>query len=319
MKRLSKNALFRRLSYEPHEGQQLVHASTAPRRVLACGARWGKSMCGAHEAIAAALQPCERSTGWVVAPTYDLADRVFRLVTSTVTEHLEHRVVELKEREKWLTITNMGGGVSEIRAKTADNPVSLLGEALDWVIVDEAARLPPDIWQGHLAQRLVDREGWALLLSTPRGLNWFFRIFQQGQKGRDPSIESWRSPTWANPHLPEGVVEAEKARLTKDAFDQEFGAVFLGEEDDPCGRCGCPSERVSGNLLVWGDDPIPNCGECGGHVDGEGATLVRKVPGWQNYLKIVRVMGDYSTPELPGALHVSSEELGESSLPSPAS
>jgi hypothetical protein len=35
----------------------------------------------------------------------------------------------------------MAGGQSEIRAKSADNPISLLGEGLDWVVVDEAARV----------------------------------------------------------------------------------------------------------------------------------------------------------------------------------
>jgi hypothetical protein len=81
LKRLSKRALFRRLGYEPHPGQWRVHRSRAPRRVLACGARWGKTMCGAYEAIAAALEPAEESIGWIVGPTYDLTDRIFRRVS----------------------------------------------------------------------------------------------------------------------------------------------------------------------------------------------------------------------------------------------
>ena len=71
-------------------------------------------------------------------------------------------------------IRNLGGGLSEIRAKTADNPVSLLGEGLDWLIVDEAAQLKPAIWNSFLSQRLIDKQGWALLISTPRGKGWFY-------------------------------------------------------------------------------------------------------------------------------------------------
>ena len=57
MLRLNKDALFAQLNYVPHEGQLLVHRSRAKRRVLACGARFGKSLCAAMEAIAAGLEP----------------------------------------------------------------------------------------------------------------------------------------------------------------------------------------------------------------------------------------------------------------------
>ena len=64
-----------------------------------------------------------------------------------------------------------------MRAKSADNLSSLLGEGLDWLIVDEAARLKSEVWQSHLSQRLVDKVGWALLASTPRGANWFYKLY----------------------------------------------------------------------------------------------------------------------------------------------
>ena len=55
-KRLNKAAFFKSLGYEPHEGQLRVHLSKASRRVLCCGARWGKSLCGAVEGLAAATK-----------------------------------------------------------------------------------------------------------------------------------------------------------------------------------------------------------------------------------------------------------------------
>ena len=173
--RLDKGALFRRLGYEPHPGQLEVHQSRAPRRVLACGVRWGKSRCAAMEGLAAALEPRERSFGWIVAPTLDLADKVFRELVILVAEHLRHRIITMKEHDKRLVIRNLGGGVSEIRGKTADNPVSLIGEGLDWLIVDEAARMKPLIWQSHLSQRLIDKRGCTTTcrrteaLSSPQG------------------------------------------------------------------------------------------------------------------------------------------------------
>ncbi len=225
--RLRKPQLFRMLGYKPHPGQVAVHRSTASRRVLAAGVRSGKTVCAAMEALAAALEPRERSIGWVVAPTYDLADRVYREIVYVVAKHLKHRIIVLKESEKRLVIRNLGGGLSEIRGKSADNPVSLLGEGLNWVVIDEAARLHPKIWEGHISQRLIDKRGWALLISTPRGKGYLYELWRRGQRGEDPAYASWNFPSRTNPHLDASLIEAERDRLPERVFRQEYEAEFL--------------------------------------------------------------------------------------------
>ncbi|MHC4852398.1 MAG: phage terminase large subunit family protein [Planctomycetota bacterium] len=224
--RLNKQALFEDLGYEPHPGQAEIHSSAHPRRVVACGVRWGKTRCAAMEGVAAAMQPSEHSVGWVVAPTYELTDRVFREMQLVVTTHLRHRIVLMRESDRRLVLRNLAGGTSEIRGKSADNPVSLLGEGLDWVIVDEASRLKPTIWESHLSQRLLDRRGWALLISTPKGKGYFYDLFRRGQ-GRDPDFKSWNYASWTNPLLDKEVIEEERKRLPERVFKQEYGAEFL--------------------------------------------------------------------------------------------
>ncbi len=223
---LDKDALFARLRYEPHPGQLEVHRSNAPRRVLACGVRWGKTLCAAMEGLAAALEPRDRSIGWVVAPTYDLADKIFRELVILTAEHLRHRIITLKESERKLVLRNLGGGISELRGKTADNPIGLLGEGLNFLIVDEAARMKPAIWEGHLSQRLIDKRGWALLISTPRGKGWLFDLWRRGQ-GDDPHYASWNHPSWTNPYLDRELIEAERDRLPERVFAQEYGGEFI--------------------------------------------------------------------------------------------
>jgi len=223
---IDKSALFASIGYKPHPGQLEIHKSTAPRRIVACGVRWGKTVCAAMEGIAAALEPRERSIGWVVAPTYDLADRVFREIQLAAVQHIRHRVIAMKEAERRLILRNLAGGTSEIRAKSADNPVSLLGEGLDWVIVDEASRLKPLIWQSHLSQRLIDRQGWALLISTPRGKGYFYDLFHRAKQG-DPGYASWNMPSWTSPLLDASVIEEERGRLPDRVFRQEYAGEFL--------------------------------------------------------------------------------------------
>jgi hypothetical protein len=161
-----------------------------------------------------------------VAPTYDLAQRVFSEIVIAVGAHLRHRIVALKEHEHRLILRNLGGGLSEIRCKSADNPVSLLGEGLDFLVVDEAARMKPQIWENYLSQRLLDRQGWALLISTPRGKSWYYDIWRRGQ-GADPDYESWNMPSWANPMLDRALLESERERIPERAFRQELGGEFI--------------------------------------------------------------------------------------------
>ncbi len=224
--RLNKSALFEHLGYTPHPGQLEIHLSNAPRRIVACGVRWGKTLCAAMEGVAAALEPCERSVGWVVAPTYDLADRVFREIQLIVGNHLRHRIVSMKEHERRLVVRNLAGGLSEIRGKSADNAVSLLGEGLDWLVVDEASRMRPHIWQSHLSQRLIDRKGWALLISTPKGKGHFYDLYRRGQSDGDSDFESWNYPSWTNPLLDADLIETERARLPERVFREQYMAEF---------------------------------------------------------------------------------------------
>lgn len=172
------------------------------------------------------MNPTERGIGWVVAPTYDLSRRVFDAIVAVVTRHLSHRIVALREHEHRLLIRNMGGGVSEMRCKSAESPVSLLGEGLDWVILDEASRLKHEIWSSYISQRLIDKRGWALLISTPRGKGWFYDMWRRGQ-GKDADYQSWNAPSWSNPLLDAGVIEAERARLPDLVFAQEYAAQFI--------------------------------------------------------------------------------------------
>lgn len=222
---INKKALFEALGYRPHPGQIEVHNSAHPRRVVASGVRWGKTTCAAMEAIAAALHPVERSVGWVCAPTYDLAGKVFREIQHYLMKCMPHHIQSMRDADHSIHVINMTGGVCEIRAKSADSDVSLLGEGLDWLIVDEAARVRQRIWEQCLSQRLIDKKGWAILISTPHGQGWFYDLFRSG-RGQDPTTNSWNFPSWENPTLDRSVIEKERERLPERVFLQEYGAQF---------------------------------------------------------------------------------------------
>lgn len=227
--RLNKQRLFADIGYEPHQGQLTIHMATELRRIVACGVRWGKTKAAAMEALAAALQPAEYSVGWIVAPNYDLANRVFREIVLTVRNHLRHHIIAISESQGTLKLRNMQGGISEIQTKSAESPDSLLGEGLDWLVIDEASRIKASIWFGYLAPRLTDKSGWALMISTPKGKGFFCEMFRLGQSG-DQTWRSWNLPSWTNPRLPVANIEEARAKSPEKVFRQEYGAEFIEGE-----------------------------------------------------------------------------------------
>ncbi|MDI6756427.1 MAG: hypothetical protein QME32_00225 [Endomicrobiia bacterium] len=223
-----KFKFFADMGYTPRPDQMEVHRDTSDIRVLACGTRWGKSKLSAMEALSAAISAFDRSFGWVVAPTYTLAEKVFREILFIARRNLGKGIVEASDSKMKLRFRNLGGYISEIHGKTAENPDNLLGEGLDWLIVDEAARVKRTVWEAYLSQRLIDKNGWALLDSTPKGKNWFHEIYLRGldplEKGR---VKSFSYPTANNPLVKKDLLDVARMELPEDVYRQEYLAAFL--------------------------------------------------------------------------------------------
>lgn len=135
--------------------------------------------------------------------------------------------VEIRQGE--LMVAVPGGGTVQIRS--ADDPQSLRGEGLDFVVLDECAYMRPEAWGEALRPALSDRQGGALFISTPHGLNWFRDLWQRGQDDAFPDWQSWTFKTIDNPHIKPEEIEAARASMPSRIFMQEYEADFL--EDNP--------------------------------------------------------------------------------------
>jgi len=227
---IDKVKLFRELGYEPHsEGQWEVHNSNARFKVFSCGRRWGKSTTAGHDLTAAMFVP--NSIYWIVGPTYVLAEKEFRVVYN------DFKKLGLINRCE--SAYNVEAGRMNIRtpwgstliAKSAEKPRSLLGEGLHGVVLSEAGELTKDIWEQYVRPTLSDYNAWASFVSTPKGFNWFYELWRQGNDPEFRNWESWKFPSWTNPKVfPEGrndpdILEAERT-TSEMFFRQEYGAEF---------------------------------------------------------------------------------------------
>jgi len=123
-------------------------------------------------------------------------------------------------------VTLPGGGFVAVRS--ADNPDSLRGEGLDFVVMDECAFMQREAWTEAIRPALSDRLGKALFISTPKGRNWFWEVYQRGIRGEE-GWQSWTFPTVSNPYIEASEVEAAKRDLPEIIYRQEYLAEFVDD------------------------------------------------------------------------------------------
>lgn len=224
--------LYENIDFHPHPGQErfLIAAGKYRFCVVCAGRRWGKSRSGPHHMIPKMLMK-KPTMGWIVAPTYDLGEKEFRVFWEVLIDKLQLPVNKSKTfnslRTKDFRITTAWGSSVEVRS--AEHPESLVGEGLDWVIMAEAAKLKLSHWEKYIRPTLSDKRGQAVFVSTPEGFNWFYDMYQRGQK-KSEFWWSMRSPTWENTAVFSGADDPEMREvedtLSREVFDQEYGALF---------------------------------------------------------------------------------------------
>ena len=201
-----------------HSHQTAIRRHPARFKVIGAGRRWGKSRLGASLCIEEAGKG---GRAWWVAPSYKVAAMGWRLIRALAVQ-VPNTVI----RDSDMMVTLPGGGTVQVRS--ADNPDSLRGEGLDFVVVDECAFVAEEAWQEALRPSLSDRLGRAMFISTPKGRNWFWRYYQRGLEGGD--WQSWSFPTSDNPFIAPTEIEAARGDLPELTFRQEYLAEFLEGE-----------------------------------------------------------------------------------------
>ena len=233
---------------QPHTGQLEVHNSDARFKVLSAGRRWGKTRLGVNECLDAASKG---GRAWWVSPSYKTSEVGWRPLRQIVRK-IPNAEIRLADRMVILP----GGGLVAIRS--ADNPDSLRGEGLDFVVMDECAFMQKEAWTEAIRPALSDRQGKALFISTPKGRNWFWENYQRGINGEE-GWASWTFPTSTNPFIEKGEIEAARRDLPEIIFRQEYLAEFIESDGGVFRRVQeaailDPQEPQAGRQYVAGVD-----------------------------------------------------------------
>jgi len=218
------------LKFVPHMGQSQVLRSDARFKVLACGRRWGKTFFAWMMLLISALK--KPGIYWWVAPLYKELTPVTRIINGRTPLELIFKRTEDQGVIRYLKLVNG----SEIRFHSADRADSLRGEGLDGLVIDEAALVKKERWERELRPSLIDKKGWAIFISTPKGRNWFHTLYLRGQDNSAwPDWRSWRQKSYINTigrggYLDSAEIDAVKRELSELVFQQEIMAEFVEGE-----------------------------------------------------------------------------------------
>jgi hypothetical protein len=193
---------------------------TSPQRfkVAVCGRRFGKTHVAIRELAKAASKPNQEI--YYVSPSY-------RMSKTIAWRKLKHKLQDLrwvaKINESELTLTLKNGSV--ISLKGADNYDSLRGIGLDYLVMDEFADIDPEAWYEVLRPALSDKQGKALFLGTPKGMNWAYELFQMPEE--DPvNWASYQFTTIDGGNVTEEEIESARRDLDERTFRQEYLGTF---------------------------------------------------------------------------------------------
>jgi phage FluMu gp28-like protein len=204
-----------------HINQKPILESQARFNVLMCGRRFGKSELCLIKIIKTA---CFGQNLAYITPTYKLAKVFFNKLGNALP---------YPKNQSDLKIDFPNGGSVEFF--TGERLDGLRGRKFHGVIIDEAAFIS-DLesgWLNSIRPTLTDYKGWAMFLSTPRGQNYFYSLFN---KGGEKDWASFKYTTYDNPYIDRDEIEDAKRQLPAAVFEQEYMANPMENAANPFGN-----------------------------------------------------------------------------------
>lgn len=194
--------------------QAEVAKSKARFKVLCCGRRWGKTTLAIEE-IKGKVASGKKKIAYVATTYQQARDIAWNLLKS-----------ELKGsffNEQRLEI-QVGKCVIVLRGW--ESIETLRGQAFDFLILDEVASMRKFWvgWQEVLRPTLTDTVGKVMFISTPKGFNHFYDLFNFYLT--DKEFNSFHFTSYDNPYLDRDELEKARQTLGADSFEQEYMASF---------------------------------------------------------------------------------------------
>lgn len=218
MTNVSDTKLQAIIKWEPHKNQKLILACNEREVIIAAGRRFGKSAICAYLALKILIQ--DNKKVWIVAPSYDLTNKVFDYVVKWYLRFAPEQAVGISYRPT-PKIKTPGGSILE--CKSTENPTGLLGEEVDLEIIDEASRISRHIYDTYLYPVTSSRKGRIFSISTPYGKDHFYEKWLMAKQNN----AAFQFTSLDGVSVDEEEWSLMQKRLPEQVFKQEYMALFL--------------------------------------------------------------------------------------------
>ena len=219
--------------YVPRPLQLQLHRMAERFKVVVCHRRFGKTHYALNEMIDQSFRNNKKNPQYAyIAPTYGQAKRVAWDLLKDYLKHIPGVIINEADLRVDIPRPSHGDRIRFLLLG-AENPDSLRGIYLDGVVLDEYAEMSPTIWSQVVRPALMDREGWAIFIGTPKGQNQFYELLQYAKNGKPeegiPKDINWGWAVFKASEtgiIPQDELEAAKALMSPEEYEQEMECSF---------------------------------------------------------------------------------------------
>jgi PBSX family phage terminase large subunit len=205
--------------------QTIIAQDSHRFRVIDCGRRFGKTVLSAKEIKGRAIYSPSKIAYF--ATTFQQARDI---MWEILKNELKGATVNINEARLEIRVKTVGNQESVITLRGWEAVETARGNSYDLLVLDEVASMRNFWihWQEVLRPTLTDRKGEAIFISSPKGFNHFYKLYNMELEDQD--YKSFHFTTYDNPLIPVEEIEKAKKELTEDRFAQEYLADFRKTE-----------------------------------------------------------------------------------------
>lgn len=205
-----------------HPTQAEVAGDRHRFRVVDCGRRWGKTTLAIDTMIGCAVYKPDARIAYI-APTFQQARDI---AWAQLKKDVSKAGATINESRLEIKIPNNFKGESLIILRGWESIETLRGQLFDLIILDEVASMRnfQSSWNEVVRPTLTDRVGEAMFISTPKGFNHFYDLFNMQEK--DTDYKSFHYTSYQNPHIPSEELDKARQEVGEIRFGQEYLADF---------------------------------------------------------------------------------------------
>ena len=212
------------IGFTPHDSQREmingILTNKAKYHVACVGRQYGKSLMAMNLVLYWAINDGPSKILWV-SPVYSQTDKVQKELMQAIGGSGIVKSCNYSSNE----IQLQNG--SQILFRSAERYDNIRGLTMDYGVIDVAAFCKDEAWTEAIRPVFMVRGKKVLFISTPKGKNFFYELFQLGQSADNPNYASYTGTSYETPYIDNSEITDAKKTLPSAVFEQEYLAKFI--------------------------------------------------------------------------------------------